>query len=378
MRVFKLPDLGEGLQEAEVCEWHVDAGDRVQSGDTLVSVETDKAIVEIPAPWSGVIEKRFAEAEAIVQVGAPLAGFSGDEPARDGTAPASTAHEENGSVVGEVKTGRGLLREDADSVAAAPVGIKATPAVRALARRLDVDLTVVTPSGNDGLITKSDVERVARILEEAGPLEPLRGPRRAMARSMTQAHAEVAGVSITDDADLGAWRPGQDITLRLIRAIVAGCKAEPALNAWYDSHSMGRRLLQAVHLGVAVDTPDGLFVPGLRDVGQRDAKDLAQALARIKADVRSRSIPPEEMRGHTITLSNFGSIGGRYSQPIVVPPTVAILGAGRLRDQVIAVDGQPAVRPILPLSLSFDHRAVTGAEATRFLQAAIIELQAAD
>jgi pyruvate dehydrogenase E2 component (dihydrolipoamide acetyltransferase) len=248
--------------------------------------------------------------------------------------------------------------------------------VRALAQRLGVDLGVVTPTGPNDTVTVKDVERVARILKEVGPLEMLRGVRRTMARSMAQAHAEVAPVTVNDDADLHAWWAGdQALMLRLIRAIAAGCNAEPALNAWYDSRAVGRRVLETIHLGVAVDTPDGLFVPVLRDVGRRTPEDLRSGLERLRRDVRARTIPPEELRGYTFILSNFGTFGGRYANPIVQPPTVAILGAGRVRDEVVAVNGQPAVRPVLPLSLTFDHRAVTGGEATRFLAAAIADLE---
>ena len=164
--------------------------------------------------------------------------------------------------------------------------------------------------------------------------------------------------------------------IRLIRAIAAACAIEPALNAWFDGRALGRRVLPNVHLGIAVDTPDGLFVPVLRDVGHRTAEDLEAALERLRRDVSARTIPPEEMRGYTFTLSNFGTFGGRYANPIVQPPTVAILGAGRVRDAVVAARGAPAVHPLLPLSLTFDHRAVTGGEATRFLAAVIRDLEA--
>jgi pyruvate dehydrogenase E2 component (dihydrolipoamide acetyltransferase) len=281
------------------------------------------------------------------------------------------------TVVGRLETGGTADRAAAPaSDAPAPARARAAPAVRALAQRLDVDLAVVTPTGPNDTITAKDVERVARILKEVGPLEMLRGVRRTMARSMSQAHAEVAPVTVNDDADLSAWWGGdQTLMLRLIRAIAAGCKAEPALNAWYDSRAVGRRVIAAIHLGVAVDTPDGLFVPVLRDVGARAPEDLRSALERLRRDVLARTIPPEELRGYTFILSNFGTFGGRYANPIVQPPTVAILGAGRVRDEVVAVGGQPAVHPILPLSLTFDHRAVTGGEATRFLSAAITDLE---
>jgi len=198
-----------------------------------------------------------------------------------------------------------------------------------------------------------------------------------MAHNMALAHAEIVPVTLNDDADIQSWTKNGDVTLRLIRAIAAGSRAEPALNAWYDSHATGRRLLEKIHLAIAVDTDKGLFVPVLHDVGNRSEDDLRGALERVKEKVRQRSIPPEEMRGYTFTLSNFGTIADRYASPIVLPPTVAILGAGVVRDEVVAVNGQPTVHKILPLSLTFDHRAVTGGEAGRFLAAVISDLQMA-
>lgn len=370
MSIFKLPDLGEGLHEAEISEWHVRVGDRIDAGQPLVSVETDKAIVEVPSPQAGAITRLWGEPGDILKVGTRLVEF-------DGGAGAEAAQpvKDAGTVVGQVETSDRVANEAATSVGRPVAGIKATPAVRALAKRMDVDLSIVTPTGRDEIITAADVERVARILKEVGPLEPLRGVRRAMARSMAQAHAEVAPVTVVDDADIHAWAPDENVMLRLIRAIVAACRAEPALNAWFDSRSLGRRVLKKIDLGIAVDTPDGLFVPVLRNVGERHLDDLRRGLDAMKNDVRNRTIPPEEMRGYTFTLSNFGTIGGRYADPVVVPPTVAILGAGSIRDEVVAAGGTPAVHRVLPLSLSFDHRAVTGGEATRFLAAVIGDLE---
>ncbi len=368
MSIFKLPDLGEGLQEAEIREWHVKAGDEVKTDQPLVSVETDKAIVDIPSPQSGRILKLNGNPGDILQVGSPLVEF-------EGAVVEATPKSDAGTVVGRVEVGKEVVNEQPSQAGTTALGVKAMPAVRALARRLDVDLSIVTPSGPDGMVTAADVQRAAKVLAEVGPLEPLRGVRRAMARSMTQAHAEVAAVTVNDDADINAWQPGQDVTLRLVRAIIAGCKAEPALNAWYDTHAIGRRVIPKIDLGIAVDTEDGLFVPVLRDVANRDREDLRRGLEALKKDVKARTVPPEELRGYTITLSNFGTIGGRYADPVVVPPTVAILGAGRILSEVVAVDGKPAVHRIMPLSLSFDHRAVTGGEATRFLMAVIKDLQ---
>jgi 2-oxoisovalerate dehydrogenase E2 component (dihydrolipoyl transacylase) len=414
MSLFRLPDLGEGLREAEIAEWLVRVGDRVEAGQPLLAVETDKAIVEIPSPRAGRIARLWGEPGTLLEVGAQLVEFD-DEPVAEservagteavadtervaGTesvagTPAAEAAEaprtaasraeasraeapgaDAGTVVGRMPAS-GRAARPAPTTAGDSAGIKTTPAVRALAKRLDVDLAIVTPSGRDDTITNADVERVARILAEAGPLEPLRGVRRAMARTLSRAHVEVVPVTVVDDADVESWASGEDVMLRLIRAIVVACGAEPSLNAWFDGHSLGRRLLAKIDLGVAVDTPDGLFVPVLRDVGHRAPPDLRRGLEAMKSDLRSRSVLPEDLRGHTFTLSNFGSMGGRYADPIVVPPTVAILGAGRLHQAVVAVDGRPAVHRVLPLSLTFDHRAVTGGEAVRFLSAAIGDLE---
>lgn len=367
MSVFKLPDLGEGLQEAEISAWHVAPGAAVTVDQPLLAVETAKALVDIPSPYAGRIVRVFGSPGDLLKVGDPLVEFA-DE---------ARSESDAGTVVGRVETSAAVTREKktiAGRTSAASV--KATPAVRALARKLDVDLSVVTPTGPNDTISAKDVERVARIFRDLGPLERLRGVRRTMARSMAQAHTEVAPVTILDDADVAAWWPAKrDLMLRLIRAVASACEAEPALNAWFDSHALGRRLLDKIDLGIAVDTPDGLFVPVLRNVGRRTPDDLRAGLERLRRDVEQRTIPPEEMRGYTFTLSNFGTFGGRYANPIVQPPTVAILGAGKIRDSVVAVGGAPAVHPTLPLSLTFDHRAVTGGEATRFLAAVIRDLE---
>lgn len=366
MTTFKLPDLGEGLQDAEIVSWHVGPGDHVVADQPLVSVETDKAVVEIPAPQSGRIAKVFGKPGDIVEIGAPLVEFE------------SAAAEDKGTVVGSIADEERPKAKPAESKperrAAAP-GIKAAPAVRALAQRLGVDLSHVAASGPDGAVLASDVERAAEAIGEAETLEPLRGVRRAMALNMARAHAEVVPATLTEEADIHAWVPGSDATLRLVRAIVAGCRTEPALNAWFLGMDKGRRLHDKVDLGIAMDTEEGLFVPVLRDVGAREADDLRRGLEHMKADVRARRVPPEELRGQTFTLSNFGMFGGRHAALVVLPPQVAILGAGRISQRAVAHKGQVAVRRVLPLSLTFDHRAVMGGEASRFLATVVADLE---
>jgi 2-oxoisovalerate dehydrogenase E2 component (dihydrolipoyl transacylase) len=364
MRPFMLPDLGEGLEEAEIVAWHVNEGDHVVVDQPLVSVETDKAVVEVPSPWSGRIAHLFGGKGDLVKVGAPLVEF------------AEGAEEDTGTVVGEIDRGEPAPRAVAAPTepARAPT-IQVLPAIRALAHKLDVDLNVVQATGPGGVITRADVERAAKSLVEAGPAEPLRGMRRAMAQRMAVANAEVVRTTVTDEADIDDWGRGEDITIRLVRAIAAACRTEPALNAWYNSEAGERRLIKRIDIGIAVDTEGGLIVPVLRNVGERDAKDLRAGLDRMRADAASRSIPPEELRGATITLSNFGMIGGRYANLVVVPPQVAIVGAGRAAHRVLAHQGQVAVRRALPISLTFDHRVVTGGEAARFLVALKTDLE---
>jgi 2-oxoisovalerate dehydrogenase E2 component (dihydrolipoyl transacylase) len=364
MKNLALPDLGEGLHEAEIVAWHVSIGDHVVADQPLVSVETEKAVVEIPAPWSGRIAKLHGQPGDRVTIGTTLIEYE------------ETAASDTGTVVGALpKTEAAPAAAPEPPSERAPTGVKATPAIRALARKLGVDLGAVAPSGADGLITRADVERAARSLSDAGPPEPLRGVRRAMAGSMTRSHAEVVPATLTDDANIDSWPAGTDVTMRLIRAIVAACRAEPALNAWYDGKAVARRVHQKVDLAIAMDTGDGLFAPVLRSVERRDPPDLRRGLEAMKQDVLARKVPLEELRGATITLSNFGMLGGRHAALVVVPPQVAIIGAGRIAPGIVAVDGKPEVRRLLPLSLTFDHRAATGGEAARFLGAMMADLQ---
>lgn len=366
MRYFKLPDLGEGLQEAEIVQWHVAEGDKVDVDQLLVSVETDKAIVEVPSPQAGVIASLFGAAGDLIHIGEPLVEFADAEDTDSGT------------VVGKLEDSPGA--SDADHFVIGSVNtetsaeVLATPAIRTLARRLQVNLDDVVPTGARGMISHEDVERAARLSKSHGESEPLRGVRRSMALAMTRAHQEVAKVSIYDDVDLHQWPADTDVTMRLVRAIASACAAEPGLNCWFESQGPRRRLMSQVDLGIAVDTPDGLFVPVLRNVAERSLEDLRAGLDAMRQAVQSRKIPPEEMRGATITLSNFGTMAGRYADPIVVPPTVAIVGAGRRREQAVACAGELRVHPVLPLSVSFDHRAVTGGEASRFLAALMQDL----
>ena len=208
----------------------------------------------------------------------------------------------------------------------------------------------------------------------SGQPEQLKGVRRNMARVMADAHSKVVPTTLCDDADIQAWTPGHDITVRLVRAIVRACKTVPALNAWFDGDALTRTLHRHVDIGIAVDTDDGLFVPALRNADVLDARGVREAVNRLRVQVEDRSIPASELSGHTISLSNFGMFAGRYATPVIVPPTVAIVAAGRGRPQMTPVMGGFESHKIIPLSVTFDHRAATGGEAARFLKAMLDDL----
>lgn len=363
MDKFLMPDLGEGLEDAEIVAWHVNVGDNIVADQLLVSVETDKAVVEVPSPRSGRIAALHGTKGDVVKVGAPLVEF------------ATEGGEDAGTVVGALER-----HEKKPQARPAPnqesrANVRASPAVKALAKTLNVDLDLLTPSGPDGTLTRADIERAAQGMTQLGAGEPLRGMRRSMAQRMARAHREVVPAGVADEADTGDWAPGEDISVRLIRAIGAACKAEPSLNAHYLPETGVRHVIDRIDVGIAVDTEDGLIVPVLRNVGGRNAQDLRAGLDRLRADAASRVVPPEELRGATITLSNFGMFGGRFAHLVIVPPQVAIIGAGRAGDRVVAHRGQPAVRRVLPLTVIFDHRVVTGGEGARFLAALKADLE---
>jgi pyruvate dehydrogenase E2 component (dihydrolipoamide acetyltransferase) len=253
------------------------------------------------------------------------------------------------------------------------------PAVRLLARELGLDLAAVGGTGPEGAILVRDVAGAFRNTSAASPgatggHTPLSGIRRSMALNMTRSGREVVAATVHEEADLGAWPRRSGVTVRLVRAIARAIAAEPVLNAHFDQ-AHGLQVSKALHLGIAVDSADGLLVPVLRDAETIPADALAPKLESLFADAKTRRLKPQDLKGATMTLSNYGMIGGLHATPVVIPPQVAILGAGRLTDRVVAKAGAPVVRPILPLSLSYDHRAITGGEAARFIRALIADLE---
>jgi pyruvate dehydrogenase E2 component (dihydrolipoamide acetyltransferase) len=275
--------------------------------------------------------------------------------------------------------------------AATTARVRAVPAARALARSLGVQLASLPGTGRNGVITLDDVMAVglparassskmhppasSRQPDETGDVQVLRSLRRTMAQSMALSRDSVMECSVFDDADLHAWRARNDYTGRVLRAITAGVRAEPALNAWFETQSQTRTQFEHIDVGIAVDTRDGLLVPVIRQVQKRGPTELRDDLDRLKKAARDRTIGGDELRNFTFMLSNFGTMAGRYATPVVVPPAVAILGTGRVRPDVVAVGDRIEIHLRMPLSLTFDHRVVTGGEAVRFLAAVIADLE---
>ena len=410
MREFKLPDLGEGLTEAEIVEWHVAANDEIKLNQPLVSVETDKAVVEVPSPVTGRVISVHGEAGDVIPVGDVLARFdvpgSADAPGREDVPsspgkediPAADGKHEAPGVVGELPASAMVMSDTTGSAATAPgkQRVKAAPSVRALARELGVDLTRIEGSGPGGRITARDVAGAAKAAEaDPGPRasrpqtgdtgstpasateEKLSGPRRAMFHSMTASHTEVALCTVMDDADIHDWESPRDFTPRLIRAMVAGARAEPRLNGTFSAGTGVLSMSEDVHMGLAMETPHGLIVATIFNAGNLSLDELRDEVARLKKAGADRTLKPGEVRGYTVTLSNIAGGSSRYATPLMVPPTVGILGSGAAREEVVAVNGEIAIRRVLPLSLTFDHRCVAGADASRFLGAVVADLKLA-
>lgn len=396
MKIFKLPDLGEGLPDAEIREWLIKEGDDVKTDQPVVAMETAKAVVDVPAPRAGIISKFYGQAGDVINTGDPLFEYETDDASSSETSeptPAtqsSSQSKDAGTVVGNITVGSDVITEAATGVhptQGSATCIRALPAARQLARKFDIDIANLSGTGRNGMITIDDVQKQINIQPSqttAGNAQPpsdytaLRGVRRMMARSMAQSHAQIVPVTISDEANIHCWNNPKTITERVVRALILACQTEPSLNSWFDTASLSRKIFKEVHLGLAMDSEEGLFVPVIHDAQNCSPEALRQTINQYKEEVKSRSIAQDKLKGNTITLSNFGMFAGRYANPIIVPPTVCIIGTGKIYETCIARNGQAEMQRCIPLSLTFDHRAVTGGEATRFLGAMIADLEKTD
>jgi pyruvate dehydrogenase E2 component (dihydrolipoamide acetyltransferase) len=387
-QVFRLPDLGEGLTEAEIVTWRVAAGDTVTVDQVVVEVETAKAAVEVPIPYAGTVVALHADAGSVLAVGAPLISIG------DAAAERYRTEERAGS--GNVLIGYGTghtpapRRRRARPAAAAPVAAAPSspaaaprvlsPLVRRLARDHGVDLRTVVPAAAHGVIRRQDIEQAIRPPAPAaapdGERIPLRGVRRAVADKLTRSRTEIPEATTWVDVDATALveaknaLAGRQIGLLalLARICVAGLRRFPELNSTVDTEAAEIVRLPHVNLGFAAQTDRGLMVPVVHGAHRMTTAELAAELSRLAGLARAGNLPPQALTGGTFTLNNYGVFGVDGGNAIINHPEAGILGIGRIVDKPWVVDGQLAVRKVTQLSLSFDHRVCDGGTAGGFLR----------
>ena len=386
VHVFALPDVGEGLTEGEILVWHVKVGDVVTVNQPLVEIETAKAAVELPCPYAGIVTELHAQHGEVVPVGAPIVSITG----------ASAVHHREPVLVGYgVKHGveprRRARRATASFATTAP---RAKPIVRKLAKDLGVDLAELTGSGNDGVVTRDDVLGAAsgvwpapEIFDMTATGEPVavRGVQRAMAEAMVLSAFTAPHVTVWVDVDMTmtaglvrrmrahpTFTDLRPTALTIVSAaLVRAAREHPRINATWVDGPKGPVITEHadVNLGLAADTARGLLVPVVRDAGRLSLVELARAQKAVIDTARDGRSTPADLTGGTVTLTNIGVFGVDGGTPIINPGQSAILAMGRILDKPWVVDGEVKVRPIMQLSLSFDHRVCDGAQGSRALTA---------
>ncbi|MDY0828498.1 dihydrolipoamide acetyltransferase family protein [Microbacterium sp. BG28] len=429
-QTFHLPDVGEGLTDAEIVTWHVKSGDTVAVNDVIVEIETAKSLVELPSPFAGVVGEVLVEEGQTVDVGAPIitiadaAAPASDVPAPgDPGLPAPAAEPEAG---GSVLVGYGSAgavtsrrRKPAAAPAASAAGVVAKPPIRKLARDLGVDLSAVTPSGAGGEVTRDDVVKhasqasvfrnietpewpevreetipVAASVAEADPREesiPVRGVRKATAGSMVRSAYSAPHVTVWTDVDatrtmelVKRLKASPDYAdtkvsplLIMARAVIWAVRRTPMVNAaWVDGDDGAQiNLRHYVNLGIAAATPRGLIVPNIKDAQNLSMRELAKALERLTLTAREGKTPPADQQQGTITITNIGVFGMDAGTPIINPGEAGIIAMGTIRQKPWVVDGEVRPRFVTTVSGSFDHRVIDGDGMSRFIAdvAAVLE-----
>ena len=409
---FILPDLGEGVHEAELIKWRVSVGETVDELQVIAEMETDKALVEVPSPWAGVIQSLNGSEGEIILVGSTLVNYV----IEGVTSTSDDAPPDTGCVVGAVDDSMAMPASFARSADETNKSVtqgkaSATPAVRKIARDLKIDINTVAATGRGGRVTASDVEthaqptapapvatpltpaQVIQVPQENAQLAtrvsvpqegvieriPFRGIRRKIAEAMMHSIQTTAHFQVIDEADVSLLDRkrkalgdlmGKKISLLpfVMSAVTKALKKHPSMNSTVDDFVDEILLHGPVNLGCAVDTDNGLMVPVIKNADSLSPVQLADETSRLAKTCRDRSIAREELTGGTFTISNVGSYGGMYSTPIINYPEVGILGVGRSKERVLTKDGAFYAGLVLPLSLSCDHRVVDGAEGARFLR----------
>jgi len=411
---IKFPDVGEGITEGTLVKWLVKIGDEIKADQAVAEIETDKAIVEIPTPKAGKVSKLFGKEGDILKVGSILATLSmpGEE------IPTAKALEKQPEIkpqeIKHVEVTPGIKQPEkpSEKQPEVPSSVLAAPATRRLARELGVDISKVQGSGPGGRVTDEDVKKFAEAPQkaaEAKPSEvtqpevapeikaleeriPIKGIRKTIGERMVKSLFTAPHVVSMDEADVtelvtlrekekkAAEEKGIKLTYLafIVKAVTVALKQHPYLNASLDSQKNEIVLKRYYNIGVAVDTPEGLMVPVIKNADQKSIMELAKETEKLAEEARTRKIKLTDLKGNTFTITNIGSIGGLFSTPIINPPDVAILGVHRIRDMAVVIDGEIKIRKILPLVLSFDHRVLDGAQAARFMNTLMEHLKDPD
>ena len=430
--IFNFPDLGEGLEEGTVLEWYVKEGQEVKVGDSLVQMETDKVVADIPSPKDGVILKTHGEVGDIIKVGSPLVDIQveGSEAAKISeskdsveseeeriekevdsgqvektvTEPISESEDDAGAVVGtmEVAAKNAIMPESNEAeeysldTSEAPRKALATPVARAMAKNLGIDINKVEGSGPSGRVKKSDIREFKanaeqgyistpniRIDDNKGDetYVPLTQIRKAIAKNMLQSIHNTAQMSVFEEVDIYELMQvrsrykqrfaNKDVNLTylafIVKAVAQALKHHRQINSQIDIENNRMIYRNRYHIGVAVDTPDGLMVPVIRDADKLTIFQIAKQIAELANKARNRKLSLDEMRGGSFSITSFGSIGGIYATPVLNYPQAGILGIGRILKKPVVRDEEIVVGHVMPLSLTVDHRIVDGGEATRFI-----------
>ncbi len=418
---FRLPDLGEGIVEAEIRRWLVKEGDTVSEHQNVLEVETDKAVVEMPAPHGGKVDRLLKEEGETARVGDVLMTITangeagawqkqkgGEKPNEEESAgqgfflmPGQMPMEASGLAESLAHPGEKEKQEKKESVTVIGVlpeseeeQVAAAPAARQLAREMGMSESAfrgLRGSGPGGIITKEDVLKFSsrqiytQNQDEFGPVErvPLRGIRRAIAKKLVSTQRSTVFVTVTEEADVTElWEirerekavlkeRGMHLTFLpfFIKAAQHALKEHPEMNASLQGPEGAEEVVikKYVNMGIAVDTPEGLMVPVIKDVDKKTILELSTELEELSGMARERKITLERLKGNSFTITNFGHYGGLFATPVINSPDVAILGTGRISEKPWVVSGKVESRKILPLSLTFDHRVTDGAQASKFI-----------
>jgi len=415
---FKFADIGEGIHEGKILKWHYDVGDKVVEGETMVVIETDKVNAEIPVPEDGILKKKGAEVGDTIEVGEVLAVIddgSGDdeESTEDAEEPKEEKSEEkpkkpdddeeSASVVGAVETSDEVLppSEESEEEEVSDRPALATPVARKMAKDMGVDIKRIKGSGPEGRVMKADIKKAAEqqetpkdsqqkqaerpsmpsMQEKSTRREKISTLRKSVVKAMDTSNTLIPATTVMDEFDVSelvkfrreqkplAEEKGAKLTYLplIIKAVILAMKEYPVFNASFDHEREEIVYKNYYNIGIAVDTPDGLIVPNIKDADQKSIIELAGEVETLAEKARDRKLQLEDLKDTTFSITNYGAFGAKLGTPVINHPEVAILGMGAITKKPVVIDDEIKVRSMFPVSLTVDHRIIDGGDAGRFM-----------